>query len=229
MEPSPDVPQWVISTIAVVFLIGIFTLIGYFYYRDKRRWERFAKRLGFKVHEFDSGSVTIPEEFHLKDCWRGEGHIRRTAEGSREGATAAIVEYGFHGNKGESVGYPLHLVYLRIARLGLPLFHLQPEKWRHRLAEVLGSRDVDFPESSRFSRRFRLRGLDEPGIRKTFTEPVRRFFEHHPGTFCEGYEDILIYYRPTRMLRLFKFRPTHAERLLREALEVVNLFREQNP
>jgi len=72
-------------------------------------------------------------------------------------------------------------------------FAISPERLLERL---LGEDDLDFADHPVFSRRYRLRGVDEPGIRRLFGEQALSFFEREPpGWHVEGGGRWLLVYR----------------------------------
>lgn len=64
----------------------------------------------------------------------------------------------------------------------LPDFTVSAERFYHRLAAMLGHRDINFPAFPSFSRRYLLRAGDEAALRRLFTPDIIRFFEQRNRT-----------------------------------------------
>jgi hypothetical protein len=61
--------------------------------------------------------------------------------------------------------------------LNLPSFVLFPETFFSKLGKLFGGTDINFPESPAFSKKYILRGPDEPVIRALFTPALVQFLE----------------------------------------------------
>jgi len=59
-------------------------------------------------------------------------------------------------------------------------FEVSPASAWAKLSKWFGGKDIRFPENPQFSKRFRLRGPDEPAVRKTFSPAVQSYFEAQP-------------------------------------------------
>jgi hypothetical protein len=102
----------------------------------------------------------------------------------------------------------------------LPKFVLRPEHLFHKLGSLFGYQDIDFDSHPAFSKRYLLRGDDEPAVRHAFTSEVLEFFEANPGLTVEGADGRLVVYRPGH-----RAKPEAVRDLLDEGLSVLSLLR----
>ncbi|NER14239.1 SulP family inorganic anion transporter [Leptobacterium flavescens] len=74
----------------------------------------------------------------------------------------------------------------------MPVFTLDKEGFLEVIYQWAGFKDVDIEAHSDFSKRFYLRGEDEEGIRRLFTDELVLFFESNPYYHVESNGDHLI-------------------------------------
>jgi len=107
--------------------------------------------------------------------------------------------------------------------LRLPEFSLKPEQFIHKLASTFGYQDIDFVDHLDFSRRYLLRGPDEPAIRGAFAPQVLSFFQSQDKLCAESLPGgrLLVF----RLDRRVKPDPAALRELVETALSVVAAFR----
>jgi hypothetical protein len=79
--------------------------------------------------------------------------------------------------------------------LNLPKFVLFPGGFFEKMEVRFGQTDINFPDSPEFSRRYILRGDDEPAIRALFNPILRRALEGQFGVTIEGGSQLLFIFR----------------------------------
>jgi hypothetical protein len=88
-------------------------------------------------------------------------------------------------------------VYLKTENISFPEFSLRPEGV---LSNIIASEaDIDFDDSSEFSKRYFLTARAEVDARKLFTPGVRNYFEKHPGLQIFGTGNEMVIYRPKHL------------------------------
>jgi len=83
----------------------------------------------------------------------------------------------------------------------LPAFELCRENIFHKIGKVFGFRDIDFPEHPSFSKRYLLRGEDEPAVRAIFDAGLMNSFDHTREINVEAGGNCLIVYRASRRVK----------------------------
>ena len=85
--------------------------------------------------------------------------------------------------------------YLHFRAGARPDFALEPEALWTKFSELSFGRDIDFAEYPEFSRKYYLRGDDEPAIRRFFTEELIEFLQTQEPMHVESYRGKLLVYR----------------------------------
>jgi len=67
------------------------------------------------------------------------------------------------------------VAFAELGNVHLSRFSLDPESIFHKIGEIVGFKDIDFPENKRFSDRYLLKGADEAAVRAVF-KPERSAF-----------------------------------------------------
>lgn len=223
-----ELSPWVRWPIGLGFLVFILFVVFYAEARKRRAWRDFARARKLHYHQDGFNLLSLPDDCFLatKASARGEATVGELIRGVRDGVEVALFEVRWFTDSSSGPrqqGYSQIVVAVRREGVPLPRFVLRPEKWRHKLGEILGGEDIDFVTNPGFSRRYLLRGMDEHGLRQAFTEPVLAFYEARPGRVSEGYGDTLYHYLPTRMLRRVPVKPRQLARLLEEGVELHRL------
>lgn len=92
--------------------------------------------------------------------------------------------------------------FLESQNLALSDFYMEPERFFHKVGELLGlTKDIDFEGHIDFSYNYRLTGDDENYIRHNFKEEVLRFFAIEKGWTMEGTGFYLVLYKKNKLLK----------------------------
>jgi MFS superfamily sulfate permease-like transporter len=84
--------------------------------------------------------------------------------------------------------------------LGIPIFKLSEEELIDKIMEKAFINDIDFDEYPRFSKIYKLKGLNEVEVRKFFTKDIIEFFEQNEVYQIESLGAELIIYKPKNIL-----------------------------
>ena len=76
-----------------------------------------------------------------------------------------------------------------------PAFEIRPENIFHKIASVVGYKDIDFKEHPLFSKKYLLRGAEEEQIRNLMRTGLLEFLESQKGVSMECDGTRIIYYR----------------------------------
>jgi len=118
-------------------------------------------------------------------------------------STVHIFDYRYLVWSGKSTRKIEQTVFfLESQKLGLPEFYMQPERFFHRIGELLSlTEDIDFEGHIDFSYNYRLTGKEEGYIRHSFKEDVLRFFAIEKGWSMEGMGFYLVLYKKNKILK----------------------------
>jgi hypothetical protein len=111
------------------------------------------------------------------------------------------------------------VVYFEPRDLRLPVFSLRPEGTFHKIMSAFGYQDIDFGNRPEFSKRYLLRGQDEPAVRNTFSEAALGFYEMNQGSCTDGGGNQIFVFRQGRRVE-----PLEAQSFVNWAVGVKNLF-----
>jgi len=152
-----------------------------------------------------------------------QGHskqIKNLIYGETNGVKAALFDYIY------TVGHGKHqhtssqsVAYFEPRNLKIPSFSLRPENVMHKLISALGYQDIDFGHRPTFSSKYLLRGVDEQGIRKVFTDALLSFYEMSDGACTDGGGSQLFIFRPG-----YRTPPHEAQTFLNWAESLQRLF-----
>jgi hypothetical protein len=128
-----------------------------------------------------------------------QGHSKEILNmlyGDVDGMRAAVFDYAYvvgHGKNRHR--YYQTVAYYQSNKLRLPFFSLRPENTFHKIFGAFGYQDIDFGNRPEFSSRYLLRGQDENGIRRAFTDAVLSFYETNLGLSTEAGRTQLVLYK----------------------------------
>lgn len=192
--------QWIVFG-GVAALVGAAALIARAREQKRRAaYEEFSLVRGFTFEpERPEGERQFEDVFEPFT----QGRRRKwgyTIGGSKNGVPFIAFEYSWvtGGGKNSSTHRVSGIVWERDG-VTLPKFALSPEGWFSRLGGMFGMQDINFPESSDFSRGYRLKGPDEAGIRALFTPEMCQFFAATPGQHVAGGGRFLFWWRNIRL------------------------------
>jgi hypothetical protein len=167
--------------------------------RNRKRREAYAEYSLIRGFTFEekrpNGERRYADAFELFTA----GHRRTwgyTISGTKNQAPFTAFEYRWVTGSGKSShAHRIGGIVWERDTDSLPKFALSPEDWLSRVGQVFGMQDIDFDESPEFSRMYRLKGPNEPLIRKLFTNEIRRFFEATPKQQVAGGGRFLFWFR----------------------------------
>lgn len=158
-------------------------------------------------------------QFHLFSKGRSK-KIINMLHGESNGVELAIFDYRY------TVGHGKHTrthyqtaIFFCSPMLSLTPFEMRPETVFHKVAGLFGHQDIDFESHPRFSRKYLLRGEDEPRVRELFTPAVLSFVESQKKICVEGGGDQLVFYRHS-----VKIKPAATREFMQEGMNVFALF-----
>ncbi|MFN3839435.1 MAG: SulP family inorganic anion transporter [Cyclobacteriaceae bacterium] len=91
----------------------------------------------------------------------------------------------------------MQITVAMVTELGIPIpdFALEPENLWSKLSELTSGNDIDFSNHPVFSKKYYLRGQNEPAIRKFFSEKVIAFLEEQEKMHIECHNNKLLLYQ----------------------------------
>jgi len=164
---------------------------------ERRRMLQYvASQMGWAFAAEASPSM-IPNlgSYHLFS----QGHSKKMENmlyGEIEGGRAAVFDYAYTVGHGKNRHrYHQTVAYFQSRNLSLPPFSLRPENVFHKLFGAFGYQDIDFAQRPEFSKRYLLRGQDEQGIRRLFSDRLLSFYETNQRVSTDGGGDQLFFYQ----------------------------------
>lgn len=208
----------------VLLLGGIIFLVVYRQQKEKERTRQLQLTAGQLGWNFlpDAALNMIPglDRFTLFNQGHGK-QIRNMMYGEASGIKAAVFDYIYVTGYGKNrQTHYQSVVYLEPPNLAVPYFSLRPENFLLKLFSALGYQDIDFGQRPEFSRRYILRGQDEPAIRQTFNDGLLGFYEKYEGTCTDAGGNQLFLFRGG-----YRFQPQELQSYVGLGLNVLNLLR----
>lgn len=191
------------------------------FYTDKRSaaLRHIAYKLDLEYEPTDLWGIKAQlQDFHLfRKGFRGKIRHVLTREDELMESKVHIFDYRYLISTGKSTRRIEQTVFfLESKNLGLPEFYMQPERFFHRIGELLGlTKDIDFEGYIDFSYNYRLTGEEEGYIRHSFKEEILRFFTLEKGWSMEGMGFYLVLYKKKKILN-----PTLIEKLYNTGLSL---------
>ena len=160
-----------------VALIVVLVIIG-IYYERKRREELERLAASMRLQYSPNGLKTLIGEL---SCFNlvNTGEDRKTEcclHGSLSDVDIAVFNYRYDTGGSSPTTYHHSVAYVQMP-MQLPAFRLKPANIFHKIGNLFGYNDIDFPTHPGFSSRYHLSGQDEQAIRKAFAPPVLEFCE----------------------------------------------------
>lgn len=211
---------WIVFALVAVLLGG--GIIGGIVLHEKRRTAALAQLAESLGLEFSTKGDSLLQD-ELKDLplfTSGHGKkLTNLMQGESRDVTLAVFDYQYTTDSGEdSSTFRQTVACFRTLRMPLPPFSLRPEHFFHKLGQIFGYQDIDFPSHPKFSKRYLLRGQDEESVRRVFEEPVLDHFEQQTGVCLESDGSRLIYYRSSKRIK-----PLELRGFLEEAFAIYGL------
>ena len=182
-----------------------------------------AGRMGFAYSaQAESSLWGRVEDFNLFSQGRSR-RIHNVLRRQIHDIDVTIFDYKYTTGSGKHSHTHYRTVMLfETARLKLPRFTLRPEGFFHRVANKLGSQDIDFEAHPVFSEDYLLQGPDETRIRRLFDEEALLYYTRHPQLCTEGDGRRLVFYQGGRRVE-----PEGMEGLLQQGLDILDVFMEK--
>jgi hypothetical protein len=212
----------IFTAIAVlIVVIIVYLVISYYGNQRQKAFKQLAESLNLTFSERgDQSTLDAMCGFHLFS----QGHARRISNvltGKFNDIPVTLMDYKYTTGSGKSSHtWNQTVVLFEYEKLSLPVFVLRPENLFDKIGSVFGKKDIDFETAPVFSKKYLLRGDDEPSIRMIFNEWVLQYYEQHPGLSTEGDSRKLIYYRISKPVA-----PAKIEAFLQEGYEIYGLFK----
>lgn len=191
MRATSLFPAFLVS-FAAILVVGI---LLWSRRKDKERTEavrRFARMQGWEFQ--DRGEIRGLDTWLFKHTRRRS--VRNVLTRNADTGPATVFDYRYiehHGN--HSHAETQTVAVFRVAGDPPPEFELRPENVLHKVAGLLGWKDIDFDSHPEFSSKVLLRGPDEAAVRRAFTPPVLSFFERNLGWSVETKGNAVLVYR----------------------------------
>lgn len=195
-----DTNNWPLLALFIGFAILVF-IINHF--REKRRTQELselAQKLGLRF-EKSTRQTTQKKLAHFNLFQQGRRRRARnelwvseqTMEGHKETTT-----FGYQYTMGSGKHSTTHrqtIFSITHPAFQLPQFEIKPERFYHKIGQVFGYQDIDFPGHPNFSSAYLLRGKDTPAIESLFSPELIRFFEAERDLCVEASGKTFIMYR----------------------------------
>lgn len=219
---------WEVWAALAAFLAVYLLVSRHLSQKRAREFEQAATLMGFSYQRYDIPVEQAEEaRFHLFSQGHGKKFLN-VARGSSPAGETALFDYEYTIGSGKRSRTHFQTVaQFRWPGASLPGFGLAPEHWWHKVGSVFGYQDIDFDSNPEFSKRFLLRGADEPGIRQFFTPSVISFFESldpSKAWIWEGAGDRLLIYTLDG-----KVKPANLPTFLEETASAASGLRTQAP
>lgn len=212
-----------IAFLAPLGILAVGFIIYLAWRSERKRTEALrqtAQELGFQFTADDLEHGTANRFASLRLF--SQGHSRKVANllrGAGQNAEVSIFDYKYTVGSGKNkTTHRQTVVCFESPELDLPEFELRPEHLFHRIGGLFGYQDIDFGDYPEFSRKYLLRGTDEPAIRERFDAAVVERIERLDRAWIEGNRRQLVFYRQAKRARPEEIRP-----LLEEAFGVFAL------
>ncbi|HEX4413589.1 MAG TPA: hypothetical protein VH107_08170 [Lacipirellulaceae bacterium] len=215
---------WIVIGVALatIAVVGAVALIS----RRKRRkraeaMERIAAELRLEYRPVGSdGLVAQLSSFQLFSKGRSKKVANMLQGGSGE-RRLAIFDYQYTTGGGKSTHvWKTTVLNLSLDGPAMPACMLRRKQVGDTIASWFRGRGIEFVGRPMFSKRYLLRGDDEPAIRAVFTEPVVTYFEENPGLFVEAAGNAMLVYRLGKNVR-----PEEIGEFLGKGLELLGVMR----
>lgn len=214
-----------------VFMVVVFVGIGVLMFLIVRAAEQLrreqlqatANRMGFAFSAGpDPGLLGRVSGFAL--CSKGLGRTAHNVMHRRiHDIDVTLFDYRYTTSSGRHHHtYNQTVALFETDRLRVPRFTLCPQHFFHRIANALGSQDINFEAHPVFSESYRLQGSDEESIRLLFDEEVLLYYTRHSDLHTEGDGRRLIVYRARSRVD-----PQQMDAFLEQGLDVLDAFMEK--
>jgi hypothetical protein len=175
----------------LLFVFGAFMLDRL---RQQRRAEALATWASGMDYTYTAGPTRAADAEFARPMQRlpvfnrgRDRRVRNVIEGrTTESARTVVFDYLYVTGSGrDSRRIYQTLAGFEVDATEVPDFELHPENVFSRIAQVFGSKDIDFDSAPEFSRQYVLKGDDEVGIRQVFERQAVPYLAEHTGWSVE--------------------------------------------
>jgi len=203
--------SWVIF---VGVAVAVVLLNLYLAKRRRQGLEQAGLAMGFM---FDAGATTVTgAPFLSLPLLSQQTKLSNALRGAVGSGEAVLLDVQIGSGKQARTQT---VACFRLAGKRWPRFEMRPENLFDKIGSRFGQQDIDFEASPEFSKRYLLRGKDEPAVRALFHPGVLMFFEQHNGWCVEGEGEWLAVYRAVQIVG-----PGNLRTFLEEATQVATAF-----
>jgi len=212
-------------TLPLIVVLALVVGVGFMVAQrqSKARREALAKRaMLFGLTFIESTPVEELEGLSLHLFEQGSSSAAANAMSGRYRG-ADLVAFDFEYTTGSGKNRTTHnqtVVLFRPLADRLPRFEMRPEHLFHRIGQIFGYQDIDFPQHEGFSKKYLLRGEDERAVREAFRTYILDHFQNNPGWSLESNGDALLVYRHGK-----KVKPEEYQKFMDEVAEIREMFR----
>lgn len=162
----------------ILFIVAIFGITSYLEKKRRDELSAVARRMGFSFSPGPDGSVQYSASgFDIFKAGHSQA-VSNVMAGETDGIKLTIFDYMYTVGYGKhSSTYSQTMAVAEAPNAALPRFSLGPESIFHKIGEIVGFKDIDFPGNKGFSDKYLLKGSDEAAVRAAFKPETLRFFE----------------------------------------------------
>lgn len=208
------------SVYPVIVVLFIAAAIGVLFYLAKKRRDELsaaARRMGFSFNPGPDGSIL--HSMSGFDIFK-VGHsqtVSNVMAGETDRVRLTIFDFKY------AVGKHSYSQTMAVAEPGdahIPKFSLGPESIFHKIGEIVGFKDIDFPGNKGFSDKYLLKGSDEAAVRAVFKPETLRFFESMKDALnVESEGGRMAIYRMNKLVK-----PEEMSRFAGDAARIAKMF-----
>jgi len=158
-------------------------------YLHKKRHEDLAKTAMSLGFDFDPEAVAVPGELRamLPVFMAGSSKTPSNLLSRRSVDRQLLVfDYSYTTGNGKNKTQHSQTIVAFGGGAFLPQFQLCPENVVHKVMQLFGYQDIDFPENREFSKKWLLRGPDENSVRAIMNTEVQMFLLGLTGWHVEA-------------------------------------------
>jgi hypothetical protein len=221
LAKSSEVSWTTGAIVGLSFGVVFIGLALYFQRRRSKKMEAAAVSLGltFRRKPTDADN-RLPAGCYLADLGhdRGVSNVLEAAETAELAFTLFDYQYTIgYGRSSQACCQTISRMQSPL--LKLPSFLLFPETIFSKLGKLFGGADINFPDSSEFSKNYILRGEDEDAIHALFSPTLRQTLTPMRHLTIEGGADCLFIFRANR-----RTKPAELSALIDEDKRILALF-----
>lgn len=167
-------------------VVGAVLLARHLHKKRHEDLSKIAVSMGF---EFDPEAESVPGELRVSLPVFMEGTAKTCSnQMSRRAGDRQFLVFDYSYTIRSGKNSTVHSQTIAAFNCGafLPQFQLCPEHLGHKIMQLFGYQDIDFPETPEFSKKILLRGPDEAAVRSLLSMEARMFLQGMPGWHIEG-------------------------------------------